>query len=214
MSFNAARYMADFARVLAAVDPDRVERIAERVHEAWRDRRTVFVFGNGGSAASASHIAADLSKLTAPTTSSRRLRVHALNESASAISAIANDIDYSEVFAEQLRTFMQPGDVVIGLSTSGRSPNVIKAIEYANANGATTVGIMGDHDAPLRRLALQVVVVDSKSVQQVEDTSMVIGHLVCLSVAARVAESLAHVHVHAHAPARTGEHPAPFQRLN
>lgn len=212
MSFDASRYLSEFARVLASVDPDRVETLAVRVHEAWRDRRTVFCVGNGGSAASASHIAADLSKLTAPASGSRRLRCVALNESASAVSAIANDLDYSEVFAEQLRTFMQPGDVVIGLSTSGASPNVVKAIEYANANGATTIAIMGDHDAPLRRLALQVIVVGSRSVQQVEDTTMVIGHLVCLSVAARVAASLGSAgHVHA----RAADHPqAPFQRLN
>ena len=127
--------MAELTTALASLDHGLVEQMAWALVDAQAAGRTVFICGNGGSAAVATHWAADLSKLTALPGQSR-LRVMSLTDSAATITAAANDFDYAEIFADQLRTFMSPGDVVIGISTSGRSPNVLRAMEYANQHGA------------------------------------------------------------------------------
>jgi D-sedoheptulose 7-phosphate isomerase len=140
----------------------------------------VFTCGNGGSAATASHLATDLTKLTAPSGQHRRLKSMALTESASTITAIGNDSCYEDIFVEQLRSWMNPGDVVVGISTSGNSTNVLRAIDYANRNGALTVGITGSKESGLRRLARETLVIGSSNVQRVEDLSMVAAHLLVL----------------------------------
>jgi D-sedoheptulose 7-phosphate isomerase len=188
--FNLQQYMSDYVRVLRHLDAQSIERVAEALVGAWSAQRTVFFCGNGGSAASACHLAADLTKLTAPPHGAR-LRAIALTDAVSAISAIANDMDYEEIFAEQLRSFGQRHDVVIGLSTSGSSPNVLRAIEYGNSIGAVTVGITGSAGQKLQSLARHSIVIDSTSVQHVEDATMVAGHVLCL----RVKEALAAIHL-------------------
>jgi D-sedoheptulose 7-phosphate isomerase len=179
--FNLQEYLSEYVRVLRCLDGAQVERMAEAIVGAWVAGRTVFVCGNGGSASSASHIATDLTKLTGPP-KGPRLRAVSLTESASTISAIANDIAYDQIFVEQLRAFCQRNDVVIGLSTSGSSPNVLAALEYANSVGATTLGITGRNGTPLRQTAKHTLVVDSTSVQHTEDATMVAGHVLCLRV--------------------------------
>lgn len=185
--FSVDRYVNDYMKVLSHLDPAAVEELAQVLAATWRTGHTVFCCGNGGSAANASHFAADLTKLTAPP-QGRRLRAVALTESVAAVSAIANDVSYDSIFVEQLRTFLSPGDVLIGFSTSGMSPNVIRALEYANRIGAATVAVTGRQGTTLQALALHRVVVQSTSVQQIEDASMVVGHLLCL----RTKELIAH----------------------
>jgi D-sedoheptulose 7-phosphate isomerase len=179
--FNISAYLTQYMNVLARLDTAAVDRMADVLVGAWEGGRTVFCCGNGGSAASASHFTADLTKLTAPVRGPR-LRAMALNESLAAISAISNDISYEEIFAEQLRAFLAPGDVVIGFSTSGSSPNVLRGLQYANTAGAITLGVTGCHGAKLEKLAQFPLVIDSASVQHIEDATMVVGHLLCLRV--------------------------------
>ena len=174
-------------RVLSHIDATAIERLSQLLLNAWRNNRTVFCCGNGGSSANACHFAADLSKLTAPARG-RRLRAVALTESVAAISAIANDISYDDIFVEQLRTFIAPNDVLLGFSTSGRSPNVLRAVEYANTVAAVTVAVTGQEGLALRGLAQHTVTVHSTSVQHIEDATMVVGHLLCL----RTKELIAH----------------------
>jgi D-sedoheptulose 7-phosphate isomerase len=175
------QYFDSYIAVLRRVDHAAVRRMAQFVFAAWERRRTVFLCGNGGNSANAAHIAADLVKLTAPPRGPR-LRAVALGESLAGLSAVANDIAYEEVFAEQLRAFLSPGDLVIGLSTSGSSPNVLRAVEHANQMGALTLGITGLKGAKLQACAQHPIVVASTSVQQIEDATMLVGHLVCLMV--------------------------------
>lgn len=177
--FSVERYLSDYMGVLSQLEPGSIESIAQVLAGAWRANRTVFCCGNGGSAANASHFAADLSKLTAPQRG-RRLRAVSLNESAAAMTAIANDITYDDVFVEQLRTFLSPNDVLLAFSTSGSSPNVVRAVEYANLAGAVTVAVTGRKGLRLHGIARHAVMVRSASVQQVEDATMVVGHLLCL----------------------------------
>jgi D-sedoheptulose 7-phosphate isomerase len=179
--FNLRVYLDDYVRVLQRPDWPSIEQVADVILRAWHEQRTVFLCGNGGSAASASHIAADLTKLTAPAFGPR-LRAVSMTESTSALSAIANDVAYEQVFAEQLRAFCQPGDVVIGLSTSGASPNVLRAIEFANSIHATTVGITGAEGKKLTQIVKHPIVISSTSVQHIEDATMVLGHILCLRV--------------------------------
>ena len=163
--------------------------MAEAVFDAWRSNQTVYLCGNGGNAANSMHIAADLVKLTAAP-HGRRLRAVALGETLAGLTAVANDIAYEQVYAEQLRAFLSRHDVVIGLSTSGSSPNVLRALEYANEAGAMTMGITGLGGHQLRSRVRLPIVVASSSVQHIEDATMVIGHLVCLIVRDRVLASV------------------------
>ncbi len=177
--FNIGRYMTEYADVLSRLDVTTVERMAHVLFRTWKAARTVFCCGNGGSAASACHFMADLTKLTVPPRGPR-LRAMALTESFSAISAIANDISYNDVFVEQLKPFLGRHDVVIGLSTSDSSPNVLRAIEFANSVGAITLAVTGRNGLPLQALAHHTLMVQSTSVQHVEDATMVGAHLLCL----------------------------------
>lgn len=178
---DITNYLDEYLGVLRGIDERTVETLSDAIFQAWRNGRTVFCCGNGGSASSASHFVTDLVKLTAPA-QGRRVRAMALTESASTISAVGNDIAYQEIFVEQLRAFLEPGDVVIGFSTSGASPNVLRALEYANEVGATTLGVTGRTGEKLGALATQTLFIDSTSVQHIEDATMVVGHLMVLRV--------------------------------
>jgi D-sedoheptulose 7-phosphate isomerase len=184
--FSAAVYLAELSAALRDLDQTTIERIAWALVDAHAAGRTVFICGNGGSAAVATHWAADLSKLTA-VPGQARLRVMSLTDSASTITAAANDFDYSEIFADQLRTFMAAGDVVIGISTSGRSPNVLRAMEYANQYGAVSIGITGLGGQALKAIASLTLVIASTSVQRIEDVAGVAAHLACLHSRAKIA---------------------------
>jgi D-sedoheptulose 7-phosphate isomerase len=177
--FDAQHYMQRYMQVLAWLDTEMIGRMADILVVAWRSQRRVFACGNGGSAASACHFAADLTKLTAPP-GGPRLRAVSLAESLSAISAIGNDLAYEEIFAEQLRGTIDVGDVVFGLSTSGSSRNVLRALEYANEAGAITLGITGQRGQLLKARARLTLAVASDSVQHVEDATMVALHMLCL----------------------------------
>lgn len=184
--FSAAVYMAELTSALRELDHATVERISWAMVDAQTAGRTVFICGNGGSSAVATHWAADLSKLTA-LPGRPRLRVMSLTDSASTITAAANDFDYSEIFVDQLRTFMAPSDVVIGISTSGRSPNVLRAMEYANQHGGISIGITGQGGQALKAVASLTLVIASTSVQRIEDVAGVAAHLACLHTRAKIA---------------------------
>jgi len=180
----AVRYLIRLHGALASLDLSCVDRMTLAIVRCYEASRTVYCVGNGGSAATASHLAADLTKLaTAP--GSRRLRSLCLSDSMAAVTAASNDFSYDQVFVEQLRAFLEPGDVVVGISTSGQSPNVIRALEYAAGCGATTLAITGEYGVGLRALAHETLVIESTNVQRIEDVTMVAGHLLCLMVRAR-----------------------------
>lgn len=179
MAFSTRLYLQDLTSILQTIDHAELERIAQVLCATRAGRNTIFCCGNGGSAATAMHFATDLTKLTARP-GQPRLRVMSLNDSVPTQTAVANDIDYREVFAEQLAGFMSPGDIVIGFSTSGRSPNVLRAMEYANENGAVSIGITGAAQSALRSVARYVVSISDTNVQRVEDASLVVSHLLCM----------------------------------
>jgi D-sedoheptulose 7-phosphate isomerase len=168
-------YLAEVGDALAALDHDAVLRVLAALERAYLDDRTIFVLGNGGSAATASHLAADLGKNTRHP-GVRPVRAISLTDHLAALSAWANDEGYESVFAGQLAGLVNPGDVVVGISTSGRSPNVLEAFRYANKAGAVTVGLLGRPGGPARDLAAVSVLV-SGAIDQQEDQHGIISHI-------------------------------------
>ncbi len=154
-----------------------IETVIARLIEAGEANRHIFVMGNGGSAATASHFANDLGKGDV-TGSARRLRVMALTDNVPLLTAWANDTHFHRVFAEQLRNFLGAGDVVIGVSASGRSPNVLEALRLAREHRACTIGFTGQSGGEMKDLVDHCVRVPSDNVQHIEDLHLIAFHLV------------------------------------
>ncbi len=172
------RYIADLQQTLDRLPHEPIRATIEALHEARLHGRKVFIMGNGGSAATASHFACDLSKNTRQP-GLLPFRVLGLTDNIATLTAYANDEGYENVFVQQLASFVQKGDVVIGISTSGKSPNVIAAIALANQHGATTIGLTGFDGGYLGPLVDIHVHVTSHSVEQVEDIHLMLEHLIC-----------------------------------
>lgn len=154
-----------------------IEEIAGIIFDAYKKNKQIFIMGNGGSATTASHFARDL-KIGAAVKNKRRLRATSLTDNLALITALANDIDYSSIFEEQLIGSLNENDVVIAISASGNSPNILKAIEFARVNGAVTIGFTGFDGGRLKQLAHKCVVLSSKDYGQVEDIHLGLTHII------------------------------------
>jgi D-sedoheptulose 7-phosphate isomerase len=172
---SVASYLSDLQQVLAAVSADAVERHAQRILAAYRTGRQLLLVGNGGSAATASHLANDFQKCIY-LEGGRTFRCLALTDSVPILTAWANDVDYRSVFAEQVRTWASAGDVVVCISGSGNSPNILAAAEAAREQGATVLGWAGFAGGKLKPLCDDCIVVRSDNMQRIEDAHMIIGH--------------------------------------
>jgi len=170
-------YKSQLLKAIEAIDLSRVEQAIEWFREARAASRQIFVCGNGGSAATASHFVTDLLK-GASYNRPARFRILALTDSLPTISAYANDLGYECVFVEQLKNFAQPGDLVLGLSASGNSPNVLRAVEYANAVGCRTLALTGRDGGKLGPLAQLHIQVPVQHMGRIEDAHMVICHMI------------------------------------
>src|SRR5215207_8522054 len=143
-----------------------------------RDRDAqVFVVGNGGSAATASHFAVDLGK-GASLDAERRFRVLSLTDNVPWITALGNDLSYEDVFVEQLKNFARPGDLLLAISGSGNSENVLRAVRYANSIGCRTIGLAGFAGGKLREQAQECLVVNSDHMGRIEDGHFIVQHLI------------------------------------
>jgi D-sedoheptulose 7-phosphate isomerase len=156
---------------------DKIQDVIDILIDAHDNGRQVFLLGNGGSAMTASHIACDFQKGLKECTG-KRFRASAVTDNVAIMTAWANDTDYESIFAEQLDCLLEPGDVVIAISGSGNSPNVIKAVEKANQMGAITVGWSGFGGGKLAQVARKPLVINSDNMQRVEDLHMILGHLI------------------------------------
>lgn len=174
-------YYKELHKVLEAVDHDALQRIAERLLEAYENDRSVFIFGNGGSASTASHMAADFSKGTLKNvydSREKRFRVVSLTDNVAAMTAYANDLSYDDIFSQQLHNLVQPGDVVIGISGSGNTPNVIKALMHARQVGATTVGLLGfGSGGKAKEFCDLTIIAQSNNYGVIEDFHASVGHV-------------------------------------
>jgi D-sedoheptulose 7-phosphate isomerase len=163
---------------LDSIPTEAVERMVDRLREAHRQGRQIFVFGNGGSAANASHFATDLGKGAADKTG-KRFKVLSINDNVSWLTALGNDYAYDEVFVRQLSSYAEPGDVVLVMSVSGNSPNVVKAVQWAKEHKLHTMALVGGKRGRLADIADECIVIQSEHYGRVEDCHMGICHLLC-----------------------------------
>ena len=180
------RYTAALAALLQQLDYTVVESIANQLIRAHAEGRRVYVVGNGGSAATAAHLVCDLGKNTA----SERvpgIRVISLTDNVPISTALSNDHGYDTIFERQLRTLVEPGDVVMAISASGNSPNVVNALKAARELGAVTIGLLGFDGGAARALSDVALVVESFNYGQVEDAHMVVGHVLAQHLRQRFA---------------------------
>jgi D-sedoheptulose 7-phosphate isomerase len=155
----------------------RLERASSDIIDAFRAKRKVLICGNGGSAAEAQHMAAELSGKFY--LNREPLDAEALHVNSSFLTAVANDYSYDEVFARLVRAKGQKGDVLVAISTSGNSVNVIKALETARAQGLTTVGLTGANPGRFSSLCDHLVIVPSTDTARIQEAQMLIGHALC-----------------------------------
>lgn len=171
-------YVDAHVRALRSVPADRVAGLVGVLRAALDGDRQIFAFGNGGSAANASHFATDLGK-GASDKIGRRFRVISLNDNVSWLTALGNDYAYEDVFVRQLQNYARPGDVVLGMSVSGSSPNVVKAFRWARDNGLVTIALCGGKPGGIRDIATHAIAIDDTHYGRVEDAHMLICHLLC-----------------------------------
>jgi D-sedoheptulose 7-phosphate isomerase len=169
-------YIQDLIKVLDLFPHDKFEQMVDTLIEAYNEDRNIFVMGNGGSGSTASHWACDVNK-GCSFGKFKKFKMLCLNDNISTILAYANDLSYDFIFVEQLKNFFRFKDVVIGISGSGNSVNVLNAIKYAKKNGGITVGLCGFDGGKLHDLVDVAILVEINDMQKVEDTHVIIAHM-------------------------------------
>jgi D-sedoheptulose 7-phosphate isomerase len=180
-------HIAEVHTALARIPIAAMERVVKIILDAYRQNKHVYIVGNGGSAATATHFACDLSKATI-VEGRVRLRVTSLTDNVALLTAWANDTSYENVFAEQLYNLLNEGDVVVAISASGNSPNVLAAIDAAKDRGAVTVGLVGFGGGALKEAVNAAIHVPSDSYGVVEDCHLVLEHAITESTRAALVE--------------------------
>ena len=168
---------AEVKRRLAAKNLDGIQKAAELLLKAVHNDAKILLCGNGGSAADAQHLAAEL--VARLRYERRAVAALALTTNTSTLSALSNDYDFSRVFVRQIEAFGKKGDILIGISTSGISENVVKAVEYAKSLGLTTIVLTGSSGGKLAKLADLTIAVPADNVQRVQEAHITIGHIWC-----------------------------------
>lgn len=171
------QYKTELLRTIDIIDNAKVQSAIGWFKEARDAKKHIFVCGNGGSASTASHFACDIVK-GASFQREKRFRIMALTDSLPTMTAYSNDVSYECVFVEQLKNFAQPGDLVMGISGSGNSPNVLRAIEYGNSTGCKTLALTGRDGGKLGSLAQLNIQVPVSHMGRIEDAHMIICHMI------------------------------------
>jgi D-sedoheptulose 7-phosphate isomerase len=176
------QWISDYIKAQKAahdsIPVDAVAQLIEKLRDALKEGRQILVFGNGGSAMNSSHFATDLGK-GASDKVGKRFRVLSLNDNVSWMTALANDYAYDDVFYGQIQNYGRPGDIALGISVSGNSPNCVKAMEWAKLNGLRTVALVGGKRGRMAEIADQVIVINDTHYGRVEDAQMGICHMLC-----------------------------------
>lgn len=171
------QYINGQVSALRSIKKEEVEKVISLFRKALDEDRQIFVCGNGGSAANASHFITDLGKGSSDKTY-RRFRCQSLNDNVAWMTALGNDYDYSEVFSRQLMNLARRGDILMVMSVSGSSPNLVKAVEWAKSNGVMSIALLGGKKGALARIADHILVVDDLHYGRVEDAHMGICHMI------------------------------------
>jgi D-sedoheptulose 7-phosphate isomerase len=171
-------YKADVLKAIETIELEKVVLAIDILKRARDEDRRIFVCGNGGSASTASHFVCDMVK-GASFHRDKRFRIMALTDSLPTITAYANDVCYDCVFVEQLKNFAEPGDVVMAISGSGNSPNVLQAMEYANSIGCRTIALSGRNGGKLGPMAQLNLQASNPHMGRIEDVHMIVMHMIC-----------------------------------
>jgi|SRR5215469_4678956 len=181
IELTTGQYFACVAKILGRLPFAAIDQFVERLFQAYHQNRALYIFGNGGSAALASHSACDLSKGTI-TNGKRPFRVISLTDNVPVITAWANDLNYDSIFAAQLEPLIQPGDIAFAISGSGNSTNVVAALRTARAAGAFNVGLTGFQGGKIKSLCDLCIVIPSSNMQQIEDSHVCVMHAVFVAL--------------------------------
>jgi D-sedoheptulose 7-phosphate isomerase len=176
MKTSAHEYIKDIKKILDTFPHEQFERMIDAFLKAYKDGKHIFVMGNGGSASTASHWVCDINKGCC-FNQSKKFKMMSLTDNISTMLAYANDLSYEDVFVEQLKNFFAQGDVVVGISASGNSLNVLKAIDYAKVHGGITVGLCGYSGGNLYKMVDIPLLVKVDDMQKVEDVHMIVVHM-------------------------------------
>jgi D-sedoheptulose 7-phosphate isomerase len=190
-TLSAEAYLNRLKEEIDRLDRDALRRWADLVYQAWCEERFVFIIGNGGSGTTASHMSEDLGKSTLlekdlRDETKKRLRVLSLTDNAGWLMAVANDLSYEEVFVQQLMNYARSGDVLIAISGSGNSRNILRAVDWANRHGLKTFGLTGYDGGKLKRLQQDGLHVDLADMGMVESIHLCAFHWVLNDVFARI----------------------------
>ena len=180
-------YEKYFIESLSLVNENQVEKVIDLIMHQYERNNKIFVIGNGGSAANASHFAQDLAKGTRKNTETvKRIKALSLTDNLPFITALGNDDGYETIFEQQLRTFANEGDVLLSISGSGNSPNIIKAVEWANKNNIKTIGVSGFDGGKLKKICDFKLHVELHDMATVESIHSYIFHYIILSLMAKI----------------------------
>jgi D-sedoheptulose 7-phosphate isomerase len=171
------QYFNELEQMMRAISLPHLERVFLLLEEAYYNGHRIFIMGNGGSAATASHFALDLSKNTI-TAGAPRLKAISLTDHVPLITAWSNDTAYEHIFAEQLANMIEAGDIALGISASGNSPNVINAMRLAKRTGASTIGLLGAKGGKLKDIVDAYVLAPGQNIEQEEDAHMILAHVI------------------------------------
>ncbi len=187
-------YIEQLKKEIDTIKPEDVRKVVDVLFDAWKGDKQIFIFGNGGSAATASHFACDIAKGTLQRVYDhleKRFRVMSLTDNVATMTAFANDLSYEDVFSQQLNHYVNEGDVVIALTGSGNSPNVIKAVELAKKFKAKTIAFLGFDGGKLKNIVDHHVHVKSSHYGRVEDCHDMLHHLVTYYLQKKIQEHAA-----------------------
>jgi D-sedoheptulose 7-phosphate isomerase len=190
-TLDAQAYLDRISEELNRVDLAELRRWADLIFEAWQGERFVFIFGNGGSGTTATHMSEDLGKSTLRPEhlndeKRKRLKVMSLTDNLGWILAVGNDCGYDQIFVQQLMNYGGPGDLAIAISGSGNSPNVLAAVDWANRHGLVTLGLTGFEGGKLRSMAQHTLHVPLTDMGMVESIHLALFHWVLNDVYARI----------------------------
>ena len=174
-------YIDELVSALNSFRTDQFARIVEILLDAYEKEKNILIMGNGGSGSTASHFACDINKGCSMDLE-KKFKVYCLNDNIPTMLAFANDVSYEAVFEEQMKSFFTPGDIVIGISGSGNSENVLRAMRYANGNRGKTIGFSGFSGGKLSSLAHISFVAEIDDMQKVEDIHMALVHMIMQAV--------------------------------
>ena len=171
-------YIAQNLTLLKALDARAIARIIAEFGKARDARKRIYAIGNGGSASTASHFVNDMGK-GASIGRETRFKTIPLTDNVEWMTALSNDLCYEDVYVEQLKNFAEPGDVLLAISGSGNSENVLRAVRYANEVGCVTIGFTGFEGGKLRELVRHCVVIPSDHMGRIEDMHLILQHMIC-----------------------------------